>query len=101
MKLVIDIDDNTYAHLFDSGMEIVPQVGEILLAVKNGKQLPKVHGALKDADELAIAIAMLRDKCDYYGSEYESAGFQCYDIAVDKIIDAPTIIEADKEDSNE
>ena len=55
------------------------------------------HGALKDADKLAIAIAMLRDRCNYYGNEYESALFQAYDICVDEIIDAPTIIEADKE----
>lgn len=63
----------------------------------NGTPLPEGHGALKDADKLAIAIAMMRDKCNYYGNEYEQALFQAYDFCVDEIIDTPTIIEADEE----
>ena len=95
MQVIIDIDDNTYTNLFDNGWEVVSQVSEILLAVKNGKPLPKGHGALKDADKLAIAIAMIRDRWDCYGNEYESAMYQAYDNCVDEIIDAPTIIDAE------
>ena len=70
-------------------------------AIRNGTPLPKGHGALKDADKLAIAIAMIRDRWNYYGNEYESAMYQAYDNSVDEIIDAATIIEADNAESEE
>lgn len=73
MQVVIDIDDNTYTNLCDNGWEVVSQVGEILLAVKNGKPLPKGHGRLIDADDVT----------DFEGHYITT--------------DAPTIIEADKE----
>ena len=81
MQIVIDIDDNTYTHLFDGGMEIVPQVGEILLAVKNGKPLPKGHGALKDIDAIMREVSVV---------SYRPVKSQMYIIK-----QAPTIIEAD------
>ena len=64
-------------------------------AFENATPLPKGHGALKDADKLALAIAMIRDKCN------EQELFQAYDNCVDEIIDAPTIIEADEEGTEE
>ena len=66
-------------------------------AIYFGTILSKGHGALKDADKLAVAIAMIRDKHNYYGDECERALFEAYDNCVDEITDAPTIIEADEE----
>lgn len=95
MQIVIDIPEEKYKSICDHYYFM--HENEIMFAIKNGTPLPKGHGALKDADKLAIAIAMIRDKCNYYGNEYEQALFQAYDICVDEIIDAHTIIEADKE----
>lgn len=95
MKIVIDICVYTYNGIL-KGKEVDIDEAEVIDAVKNGVVLPKGHGALKDADKLAVAIAMIRDKYNYYG-ECEPALFKAYDNSVDEIIDAPTIIEADKE----
>ncbi len=92
IELVVKINEKDYQSLKDGHIPF-----NMLDVIKNGTPLPKGHGDLKDADALAIHIAMLRDKCNYYGNEYESACFQTYDNAVDEIIDAPTIIDADKE----
>lgn len=99
MKIVIDIPDEEYKLdklVAESGMG-----NTAILRILGGTPLPKGHGALKDADAIAIQTAMLRDNCNYYGNEYESACFQCYDRAVDEILDAPTIIEADEEGTEE
>lgn len=98
MQIVIDIPDRI-AYGVQNGITKNGSIASkiVLEAVKNGKPLPKGHGALKDADKLSVAIAMIRDKWNYYGNEYESAKFRAYDNSIDEIADAPTIIEADKE----
>ena len=95
MKIVIDIPVEVYEFL--SQKQYFPDGFDVTHRVMHGIPLPKGHGALKDADKLAVAIAMIRDKWNDYGSEYEHAKFQAYDNCVDEIIDAPTIIEADEE----
>lgn len=100
MQIVIKLREEEYDEILN-GIENAEIAGvglsELSIALKNGIPLPKGHGALKDADKLAVSIAMIRDKCNYYGNEYEQALFQAYDNSVDEIIDAPTIIDADKE----
>ena len=98
MQLLIELPDKVYKELTETAI-IVTEAYPLTIerALTEGIVLPKGHGALKDADKLAIAIAMIRDKYDYYGDECEPALFQAYDNCVDKIIDAPTIIEADEE----
>ena len=97
VELVIKIPKDMYELIKNDSKAYYP-CGDWIVS---GTPLPKGHGALKDADKLAIAIAMVRDKCNYYGNEYEQALFQAYDICVDEIIDASTIIEADKEGAEE
>lgn len=75
MQLVIDIPEEIYLnvkkdYLYDTEV--------IVNAFKNGTPLPKGHGRLIDADELKKVI----NQFDYY----------------DQVSDAPTIIEADKEE---
>jgi len=57
-------------------------------AIENGTVLPKGHGALKDADKIVMEsnVDMWTD------SGYESM------VAVEDINNAPTIVEADKEE---
>lgn len=93
MKIVIDIPEEVYKGIMD-GTENTWDALDLIL---KSKILPKGHGALKDADKLAIAIAMIRDTYNAYGNDYEWASFRAYDNCVDEIIDAPTIIEADEE----
>ena len=96
MQITIDIPDDFYERVTKDDCMSYTDAEVVVNAFYCGEVLPKGHGALKDADKLAIAIAMIRDKWNDYGSEYESAKFQAYDNCVDEIIDAPTIIEADK-----
>ena len=58
-------------------------------AIANGTVLPKGHGRLIDASQLLTVT-----ECKEDGTEY------CY-IPYAHIEDAPTIIEADKEEENE
>lgn len=95
MQIVIDITEKLYKALKQDDNE--GDAWDAVEAIINGTPLPKGHGALKDADALAVAIAIRRDNWNCYGNEYESAMYQAYDNSVDEIIDAPTIIEADKE----
>lgn len=99
MQIVIDIPEKIYKELTETAImvtEVYPSTIE--RALTEGLVLPKGHGALKDTDKLAIEIAMIRDTHNAYSNnEYDRALFQAYDICVDKIVDARTIIEADEE----
>lgn len=96
MQIVIEMSEGMYDELQTCRFPL-EDAYRVVDAIIKGTVLPKGHGALKDADKLAVAIAMIRDMWDDYGSEYECAKFQAYDNCVDEIIDAPTIIEADEE----
>ena len=91
IELVIKIPEDVYTRLFDNGIQdneiAVDDVCEMARALRLGTPLPKGHGRLIDADAL---------EPDYYG------GWNGLCIIEDKytqrtIDDAPTIIEADKE----
>ena len=101
MEIVIKVPDDFYERVNKDGCMSYTDAEVVVNAFYRGVVLPKGHGALKDADKLAVAIAMIRDRYDYYGNEYERAMFEAYDHCVDEIIDAPTIIEADKEIAEE
>lgn len=77
MKIVIDIDDETYKQAINRTEFDTLSLGlEVIEAVQNGIPLPKGHGRLIDADKIM--------RVDH--------------IVLESAIDnAPTIIEADKE----
>lgn len=84
MKLVIDIPEEIYLnvkkdYLYDTEV--------IVNAFKNGIPLPKGHGRLKDVD-------WIDDNCEVHHSDTD--GSWCY--TWKDIDNAPTIIEADKEE---
>ena len=81
MKLVIDIPEEMHEQIMNGYVPL-----GISKYLKNGTPLPKGHGRLIDADALY----------EYVADKY-SEGEQ---LAID-ITDAPTIIEADKGESEE
>ena len=52
MKIVIDIDDNLYARLFDNGVDNYDDIVDMAKAIRKGTPLPKEHGRLIDADKM-------------------------------------------------
>jgi hypothetical protein len=94
MQIVIDIDENIFTRLFDNGTEDYAIVSDDLFAIakaiRKGTPLPKGHGRLKDID-------WIDDNCENHYSDKD--GSWCY--AWKDIDNAPTIIEADKEESEE
>ena len=57
MKLIIDIPEDVYTRLFDNGIQdneiATDDICEMARALRLGTPLPKGHGRLIDADELA------------------------------------------------
>ena len=84
MQIVIEIPDEEYIRICDEPCT------ELGLAVRNGTPLPKGHGRLIDADKIndSNINAVKRNGKIYV----ELSDFQ------DLIDNAPTIIEADKEE---
>lgn len=95
MQIVIDIDEE-YIKQIDrirfliGGKEDRSLQINVINAIKNGTPLPKGHGRLIDADALG-------EKEECYLNEDESISF--FYVYSEYIIDAPTIIEADKSES--
>ena len=89
MQIVIDIDDNLYTRLFDSGVDYVMDMRRACAAIRNGKPLPKGHGRLIDYGYVVDAI-----------DDWVNSGEYNYTNATDylrnRIRNVPTVIEADK-----
>lgn len=111
MKLVIDIDEMVYKFIKETPQTINRHLGKTMMLVhlmeviNQGTPLPKGHGRLIDADK-TLEVAWQ----DFYKHEeeweekdenylplhrfYDQNGFEC---CHQTIVNAPTIIEADKE----
>lgn len=88
MQIVIDIPEDVKAVIDRKGTN--ETVAETLWqAVKNGTQLPEGHGRLIDADKIVLTDF----ECLLCNGDYKEA----LKMLDDKIKNAPTIIEADKE----
>ena len=87
MQVVIDIDEDTYKDIkrgkIYTSVRDVPQ--ESVVAIANGKPLPKGHGRLIDASNLMTV------------TDYDGENEKTY-VPYSEIEEAPTIIEADKEE---
>lgn len=90
MQIVIDIDDKLYEIIKNpKKLETMYHAGRLCEAVRKGQVLPKGHGALKDADKLLET--WYDDFCEFMTqTELDSMN--------NIIKNAPTIIEADRED---
>ena len=91
MKLVIEIDEETYKYWKKHKCEMVikamsPYIN-ISKAIANGTPLPKGHGRLIDADKLKVG--------EVYDDEGHLVGYNY--LTKYEVDNAPTIIDADKE----
>lgn len=89
-EIVIKIDDKTYndiliGRIYSSPRD-VPQ--EAIKAIRNGKELPKGHGELKDMKKVKKAVDNL---CVYHG--INTAFIASIGINLDTV---DTLVEADK-----
>ena len=82
-KGIIDGENDTPRHIVQGFQSTIAD------AIKNGAQLPKGHGKLKDVD------ACKKNKKDFCE---KSTRTNWYDIIDELLDEAPTIIEADKEE---
>lgn len=81
MKLVIDIDEKTYNEIMDDAKNTPRNLSHYERIISNGTPLPKGHGRLKDVDH-------------YIKMQWEHPDYSLMD-------DEPTIIEADKGESED
>lgn len=94
MKMICNVPDEAIKCVKDGTWCGSPMVEKM---IATGIPLPKGHGRLIDADKVADRLEELRNNWDYYGNEYESGIYTGCDYSLDEVMDAPTIIEADKE----
>lgn len=90
MKLVITIDDDIYDDYLKQGATLPKygtEIDSLYEALWNGVPLPKHHGNLVDRD--AIEVLRIGNIKREYDKGFD-AGVTCM---VNRILDAPTIIE--------
>ena len=96
--MIIDIPDISYKWVKTvMNRECAILYDEIYQAVNDGIPLPKEHGRLIDADEFEKRLMSARsyyigEKADDFDLRF-AAGLKS---AAERLVDAPTIIEADK-----
>lgn len=102
MQIVIDIPKDVYEDILKHSTEIQAEGYIIAGAVLHGIPLPKGHGRLIDADYLKDVILLH----NFHGNNKnivpyaDRRGYRLRQREVDEaIINAPTIIEADKEEN--
>jgi hypothetical protein len=98
MKLIIDISEDVYTRLFDNGIQdneiATDDICEMARSLRQGTPLPKGHGDLIDRNDLLKHY----DNTTYHnGIEERKIHF----VQIGYVNDAPTIIEADKAESED
>ena len=88
IELVIKISEDSYKATCN-GCMLPTDVENVVQGIKNGIPLPKGHGYLKDQKDLAKSLY-----------DYQWIDQQTYIEVANRLIDTPTIIEADKEQEN-
>ena len=96
MQITINISKEMYDWINDPNKFYNSYgVSDFCELIKKGTPLPKGHGALKDTDEIFTKLQNYHDDCAVT-SKYTRSGFET---AMEVTKRAPTIIEADKEQS--
>lgn len=100
MQIVIDIPDDLYYEIQAYKTIFDEHNSELATVINDGKLLPKGHGRLIDADYLKDVILLY----SFHGNNKnivpyaDRRGYRLRQREVDEnIINAPTIIKADKE----
>jgi hypothetical protein len=97
MQIVIDIPEKQYCRIMQShrrGVERFVSKEAMMYAIKTGTPLPKEHGRLIDADALEKKMCDREEELGDDRAMWESSAVS---VALDMF--APTVIEADKENS--
>jgi len=94
MQVLIEISEDTYKATCNGWM-LPPDVENVVQGIKNGTPLPKGHGRLKDAD------AICKDIISALGIRDENYLLEAEEAVYKRIKNAPTIIEADKAESED
>lgn len=94
MQIVINIPEEAYKLLKNEGVDWLG-AEHILNAVANGTPLPKGHGRLIDADKTALLSNL------FCYTKYTGIDEAPYEDATKALEFAPTIIEADKTESED
>ena len=91
MQIVIEIDNEHYERIMrlEEGVTVYPTTLALYEAVKNGTPFPKGHGRLIDADAFFKSASI-----KFYTTNLFSH-------IISTIDNAPTVIEADKEEQDE
>ena len=88
MQIVIDIPENTYNRIAEGGAKRdFVYKSDLMRAILEGTPIPKGHGRLIDADELALQLSELSG--DILNP--------CYGVTYSDIKNAPVVIKADRE----
>ena len=96
MKLVIDISEENYNSIKNE-MRNRDAMAEVGQAVEDGTPLPKGHGRLIDADIIFNkAIKHRENYMEAENSSYCRGKLHAYEVYVEEVENAPTIIDADK-----
>ena len=98
MKIVVKIPDDMIKSLEQGNFGAKYNIYDLVGCLMNGTPLPKGHGKLIDADELIQDIIDDNQLCIFNSGSERIIHDKMVDFAVDRIADATTIIEADKED---
>lgn len=106
MKVVIDISEKIYDSIMDDIKPTREEMSVIVTRIYQGKPLPKGHGRLIDADALRKSFQKSIDECHRWAENVNDGEMyarvsQALGTFVEcslRAKNAPTIIEADKED---
>ena len=103
MQIVIDIPDKEYEEIIDNKLNKSWDMTHYERVIAKGKPLPKGHGSLKDEDEIVKAI---EDRVEFLRKNDAVFMRLRKDIdilgCIPKIrCNVPTILEADKAESEE
>ena len=101
MKIVIDIDEDVFTKLFDNGTEDYAIVNDDLFtiakSIRKGTPLLKGYGRLIDSELLDKRLSFVLNHTGGYKNTEIGTGIV---IAMAENLDAPTVIEADKENTD-
>jgi hypothetical protein len=105
VELVIKISEEIYKRILPyKDLPIISNLAndfpEIIHAIANGVPIPKGHGKIGDLDKLKANIEAYRDIYDHNGDDYEFGKYTAYDMSIDAIDEAPTIIEVDRSEED-
>lgn len=97
MQIVIDIDDNLYTRLFDNGVDNYDDAVDMAKSIRKGTPLPKGHGKIVDISKIDNDRIESDNPVIYLtiNGEYIEA------VSLDYLNSLPTIIKADKAESEE